>query len=69
MNEQTAQKIRLIINGAIHCYEGECIDIPDILKAENRPDIRDAYDAIGTALYWIKEEMEGRKAVSFVHQQ
>ncbi|MBQ2433681.1 MAG: hypothetical protein II266_04575 [Clostridia bacterium] len=65
MNEQTAQKIRLIINGAINCYEGECIDIPDILKAENRPDIRDAYDAIGTALYWIKEEMEGRKQVSF----
>lgn len=58
MNEQTAQKIRLIINGAINCYEGDCIDIPAILKAENRPDIRDAYDAIGTALYWIKEEME-----------
>ena len=65
MNEQTAQKIRLIINGAINCYEGECIDIPAILKAENRPDICDAYDAIGTALYWIKEEMEERKQVSF----
>jgi len=64
MNEQTKQKIRLIINGAISCYESDCIDIPAILKAENRPDVCDAYDAIGTALYWIKEEMEERRFIS-----
>lgn len=58
MKEQTRQKIRLIINGAISCYECDCLGIPLILKTQNRADLYEGYDAIGTALYWIKQEIE-----------
>lgn len=64
MNEQTKQKIRLIINGAISCYEGDCLDIPSVLINQRRTDLCKGYDTIGTALYWIKEEMEDKSPVS-----
>lgn len=58
MNEQSKQKMRLVVNGAVSIYEEEGLEIPDILKAHERTDLCEAYDAIGTALYWIKEELE-----------
>ena len=58
MEERSKQKMRLIVNGAVSIYEGECLEIPALLKAQERPDLCEDYDAIGVALYWIKEELE-----------
>ena len=58
MKEQKEQKLRLIVNGALSLYENECLDILAILIEQERPDLCEAYDAIGTALYWIKRELE-----------
>ncbi len=58
MKEQSKQKMRLIVNGAVCLYEDECLDIVSILDKQGRPDLCKAYDAIGTALYWIKRELE-----------
>ena len=58
MKEQNEQKMRLIVDGAVSIYEGECLDIATILIKQDRTDLCEAYDAIGTALYWMKEELE-----------
>lgn len=58
MNEQSKQKMRLVVNGAVSIYEEEGLEIPGILKEHERTDLREAYDAIGTALYWLKRELE-----------
>ena len=50
--------MRLIVDGAVSIYEGECLDIATILIKQERLDLCEAYDAIGTALYWMKEELE-----------
>ena len=52
------QKMRLIVNGAISIYEGDGLEIPTVLKSQERADLCDAYDAIGVALYWLKNELE-----------
>ena len=58
MKEQNEQKMRLIVDGAVSIYEGECLDIATILIKQERPDLCEAYDAIGTALYWLRSELE-----------
>ena len=58
MKEQQEQKMRLIVNGAVSIYEGDCLEIPTLLKEQERSDLCEAYDAIGTALYWMKDELE-----------
>ena len=68
MKEPLEQKLRLIINGAISLYEGECLEIPALLSKQERPDLSEAYDAIGAALYWMKqlfenESMSGTKSL------
>ena len=50
--------MRLIVNGAVSIYESEGLEIPTILKEQERTDLCEAYDAIGTALYWMKQELE-----------
>ena len=58
MKDQQAQKMRLIVSGAISFYENEGLDIPSILLEKARSDLFEAYDAIGTALYWMRSELE-----------
>jgi len=58
MKEQNEQKMRIIVEGAVSIYEGECLEIPSILKKQERPELFEAYDAIGTALYWLRAELE-----------
>lgn len=52
------QKLRLIVNGAISIYECEGLEIPTVLKSQERTDLCEAYDILGTALYWLKNELE-----------
>lgn len=52
------QKLRLIVNGAISIYEGEGLEIPALLKAQERTDLCEAFDLLGVALYWLKNELE-----------
>ena len=58
MKEQNEQKMRLIVDGAVSIYEGECLDIATILIKQDRTDLCEAYDAIGTALYWLWSGLE-----------
>ena len=58
MEERNKQKVRLIVNGAVSIYEGECLEVPALLKAQERSDLCEASDAIGVALSWIKEELD-----------
>lgn len=62
MNNPREQKMRLILNGAVSLYEGECLEIPSVLMEQKRQDLAEAYDAIGTALYWMKQEIEKKEA-------
>lgn len=56
MEEQT-QKMRLIVNGAINIFESEGLDLPGLLKEQDRPDLFTALDAVMTALYWLQREL------------
>ena len=53
MNRQI-QKMRLIVNGAVCLYEGQGLEICQILKAQNRDYLLTVLDALTTALYWIR---------------
>lgn len=57
MDTQT-QKMRLIVNGAISLYEGEGMEIPAFLKAQNRIDLLNVLDVVVAALYWLRDDME-----------
>lgn len=54
MNHQI-QKMRLIVNGAVCLYEGQGLEICQVLKAQNRDDLLTVLDALATALYWMQE--------------
>ena len=51
------QKLRLIVNGAVSLYEGQGLEIPELLKARHRDDLLTVLDAIVSALYWMQEEL------------
>lgn len=51
------QKLRLIVNGAVCLYEGQGLEIPELLKAQHRDDLLGVLDAIVAALYWMQEEL------------
>ncbi len=51
------QKLRLIVNGAVRLYEGQGLEIPAVLAAQNRDDLVNVLDAIIAALYWMQEEL------------
>ena len=55
MNNPRDQEASLIIHGAISLFEQECLDIPSVLKQANRADLIRCYDALGAALYWLKQ--------------
>ena len=52
------QKMRLAVNGAVSIYEGQGLEIVQILKAQGRNDLVAVLDAIMTAMYWVQEELE-----------
>ena len=52
------QKMRLAVNGAVSIYEGQGLEIVQILKAQGRDDLVAVLDAITTAMYWVQEELE-----------
>ena len=52
------QKMRLMVNGAVSLYEGQGLEIVQILKAQGRNDLVAVLDALTTALYWVQEELE-----------
>lgn len=56
MDEQI-QKMRLIVNGAVSIYEGQGLEIPGLLIAQNRGDLLTVMDALVTALYWLQENL------------
>ena len=56
MDEKT-QKMRLIVNGAISFFENEGLELPTLLKEQNRTDLFLVLDAIMTALYWLQREL------------
>ena len=54
------QKMRLVVNGAVSLYEGQGLEIVQILKAQGRDDLVAVMDALTTAMYWLQEELEIR---------
>ena len=52
------QKMRLAVNGAVSIYEGQGLEIVQILKEQGRDDLVIVLDAITTAMYWVQEELE-----------
>lgn len=52
------QKMRLVVNGAVSLYEGQGLEIVQILKAQGRDDLVAVMDALTTAMYWMQEELE-----------
>ena len=53
--EQKMKKLRLIVNGAIVIYENEGQEIASSLE---KPELLDAQDTLGTALYWMRNEID-----------
>ena len=51
------QKLRLIVNGAVCLYEGQGLEIPELLKAQRRDDLLNVLDAIVAALYWMQQDL------------
>ena len=50
--------MRLAVNGAVSIYEGQGLEIVQILKEQGRDDLMTVLDAITTAMYWVQEELE-----------
>jgi len=61
MQQPIKQKMRLLLTGAISVFENDCLEIPSLLQELSRPDLAEAFDAVGTALYWMKDEIDGEK--------
>ena len=53
--EANIQKMRLIVNGAVSLYEGQGLEISELLKEQKREDLLVVLDALTTAVYWIQE--------------
>ena len=51
------QKMRLIVNGAVSLYEGQGMELVNILTVQRRNDLLTVLDALTTALYWLQEEL------------
>ena len=52
------QKLRLIVNGAVSLYEGQGLEIAQILQKQNRNDLLAVLDGMTTALYWMQDILE-----------
>ena len=51
------QQLRLMVWGAISLYEGEGLEIGQLLKEQKRNDLITVLDAIMEALYWLQGEL------------
>jgi hypothetical protein len=61
MPEACSHKVkmmRLLLNGAITIYECEGPEIAGLLHKQDDRRLFAAFDAIGAALYWMKNEVE-----------
>ena len=58
--EQTPQTLvlmRLVLTGAIAIWENEGTEVSAMLMRDNNRRLFDAMDAIGTAIYWVENEL------------
>ena len=58
--EQTPQALvlmRLVLTGAIAIWENEGAEVSAMLMRDNNRRLFDAMDAIGTAIYWVENEL------------
>ena len=58
--EQTPQALvlmRLVLTGAITIWENEGTEVSAMLMRDNNRRLFDAMDAIGTAIYWVENEL------------
>ena len=55
--DQKSQRMRLIVNGAVSIYEGQGLDMAQLLHDQGRNDLLTTLDALTTALYWLQAEL------------
>jgi hypothetical protein len=49
---------RVMLNGAITLYEAEGQMIAEMLEKQNNRMLFNAFTAIGSTLYWVKDQIE-----------
>ena len=54
---QTLVLMRLVLTGAIAIWENEGAEVSAMLMRDNNRRLFDAMDAIGTAIYWVENEL------------
>ena len=54
---QTRVMMRLVLAGAITIWENQGSEVSAMLMRDNNRRLFDAMDAIGTALYWVDNEL------------
>ena len=54
---QTLVQMRLVLTGAIAIWENEGTEVSAMLMRDNNRRLFDAMDAIGTAIYWVENEL------------
>ena len=54
---QTLVMMRLVLAGAITIWENQGSEVSAMLMRDNNRRLFDAMDAIGTALYWVYNEL------------
>lgn len=55
--DQELKLMRLVIRGAYETFEDEGADIAEILEAQKKPYLITAFDTIGTALRWLRGQV------------
>lgn len=55
---ETMSLTRIMLTGAISVYEAEGSLIAELLKKQDSRHLYDAWNAIGAALYWSKDQIE-----------
>ena len=54
---QTLVMMRLVLAGAITIWENQGSEVSAMLMRDNNRRLFDAMDAIGTAIYWVENEL------------
>ena len=54
---QTLVMMRLVLAGAITIWENQGSEVTAMLMRDNNRRLFDAMDAIGTAIYWVENEL------------
>ena len=53
--EPNIQRMRLIVNGAVCLYEGEGLEIAQVLRDQGRDELLAVLDGLMTAMYWLQD--------------